>query len=377
MAEKGKSRANRAMEAAGFDLWLLAPVVILCGVGLLMVMSASSVLAEVRYNDTYFLFKKQALALGVGLAVMVGCLFVKTSLLRSQVYPLLLVSLTLLVMVFVPGLGRSAGGATSWLRVAGVSLQPSELAKLSLCLYLAYSMAKNRENMDRFSVGMLPHLIIGGSMVGLTVLQRDLGMSAILFTLLLVILFLGGARIKQLTGLATMVAAAGVFLVMIAPYRVQRIAAYTDPWADPKGTGFQIIHSFLAFGTGGLFGAGLGQSHQRLGYLPEPHTDFIFAILGEEIGFVGVVGVVSLFLLLAYRGFHWASKAQEPFHRYLALGMTLVIVLQALVNMMVVLGLMPTTGVTLPFISFGGTSLVVNLAAAGILMRLSLEIRRT
>ncbi len=376
MAEKGKSRANRAVEAAGFDLWLLAPVVILCGVGLLMVMSASSVLAEVRYDDAYFLLKKQGLSLGLGLAVMISCLFIRTSLLRSQVYPLLLVSLTLLVLVFLPGLGRTAGGATSWLKLGGVSLQPSEVAKLSLCLYLAYSMAKNRESMDRFSVGLLPHLIIGGGMVGLTVLQRDLGMSAILFILLLAILFLGGAKIKQLSALAATVAAAGVFLVMIAPYRVQRIAAYTDPWADPKGTGFQIIHSFLAFGTGGLFGAGLGQSHQRLGYLPEPHTDFIFAILGEEVGFVGVVAVVALFLLLAYRGFHWAAKAKEPFQRYLALGMTLVIVLQALVNMMVVLGLMPTTGVTLPFISYGGTSLVVNLAAAGVLMRLSLEIRR-
>ena len=376
MVKKAERKKNRALEAAGFDLWLLAPVVILCGVGLLMVMSASSVLAEVRYDDTYHLFKKQALSLGLGLTVMVACLFIKTSLLRSQVYPLLLVSLTLLILVFVPGLGRSAGGATSWLRVAGFSLQPSEVAKLSLCLYLAYSMAKNRGNMDRFSVGLLPHLIIGGGMVALTVLQRDLGMSAILFILLLVTLFLGGARIKQLTGLALAVGAAGVFLILVAPYRIQRIAAYTDPWADPKGTGFQIIHSFLAFGTGGLFGAGLGHSHQRLGYLPEPHTDFIFAILGEEIGFVGVVAVVGLFLLLAYRGFHWAAKAQEPFQRYLALGMTLIITVQALVNMMVVLGLMPTTGVTLPFISYGGTSLVVNLAAAGVLMRLSLEIRR-
>ena len=376
MARSIKTRGNRAIEAAGFDLWLLAPVLVLCGVGLLMVMSASSVLAEVRYNDTYHLFKKQSLALGVGLAVMAVCLCTKTSILRAQVYPALFVSLTLLVLVFIPGLGRAAGGATSWLKLGGFSLQPSELAKLSLCLYLAYSMAKNRDSMDRFSVGLLPHLIIGGGMVGLTVLQRDLGMSAILFILLLLILFLGGARIKQLTGLAVTVAAAGVFLILIAPYRIQRIAAYTDPWADPKGTGFQIIHSFLAFGTGGLFGAGLGQSHQRLGYLPEPHTDFIFAILGEEVGFVGVVAVVALFILLAYRGFHWAAKAGEPFQRYLALGMTLIIVVQALVNMMVVLGLMPTTGVTLPFISYGGTSLVVNLAAAGILMRLSLEIRR-
>ncbi len=376
MARNAKTRGNKALEAAGFDLWLLAPVIILCGVGLLMVMSASSDLAELRYHDAYYFLKKQGLALGVGLLIMVSCLFIKTSLLKAQVYPLLMLSVTLLILVFVPGLGRAAGGATSWLRLGGFSIQPSELAKLSLCLYLAYSMAKNREGMVRFSVGLLPHLIIGGGIVGLTVLQRDLGMSAILFILLLLILFLGGARIKQLLGLAVTVAATGAFLIMIAPYRVQRIAAYTDPWAHPKSSGYQIIHSFQAFGTGGLFGAGLGQSHQRLGYLPEPHTDFIFSILGEEVGFVGVVAVVSLFLLLAYRGFHWATKAQDPFQRYLALGMTLIIVVQALVNMMVVLGLMPTTGLTLPFISYGGTSLVVNLAAAGILMRLSLEIRR-
>jgi cell division protein FtsW len=307
---------------------------------------------------------------------MIGCRFIKTSLYSVMVYPILMVCLALLVLVLLPGVGATVGGGTSWLRLGRLSLQPSELAKLGLCIYLAYSMAKKQASMPTFSVGLLPHLIIGGGMILLTLLQRDLGMAAILALLLVAILFLGGARLQQLLLLGAMVAAVGTALVMMTPYRAQRIATFTDPWSDPAGSGFQIIHSFLAFGTGGLFGTGLGQSHQKLGFLPEPHTDFIFAILGEEAGFVGVLLVVSLFLLIAYRGFYWSLRAPGLFQRYLAGGLSLTIVLQALVNMAVVLGLMPTTGVTLPFVSYGGTSLVVNLIAAGILLRLSLEIKR-
>jgi len=367
---------GKAIEAAGFDLWLLAPVILLCGVGLIMVMSASSVLAQVRYNDMYFLFKKQCLSLGLGLILMIGCRFIRTSVYSHLVYPILVVCLALLVLVLLPGVGATVGGGTSWLRLGRLSLQPSEVAKLGLCIYLAYSMAKKQEAMPTFSVGLLPHLIIGGGMIFLTLLQRDLGMAAILSLLLVAILFLGGAKLQQLLLLGVMVAAVGTALVMMTPYRAQRIVTFTDPWSDPAGSGFQIIHSFLAFGTGGLFGVGLGQSHQKLGFLPEPHTDFVFAILGEEAGFLGVLLVVSLFILIAYRGFHWALRAPNLFQRYLAAGLSLTIVLQALVNMAVVLGLMPTTGVTLPFVSYGGTSLVVNLVAAGVLLRLSLEIKR-
>ncbi|MBW1711956.1 MAG: putative lipid II flippase FtsW [Deltaproteobacteria bacterium] len=375
MAPPRRRLPAKALEAAGFDLWLLAPVLLLCGVGLIMVLSASSVLAENCYQDAYYFFKKQCLSLGLGLGLMALARFVKTSVLAVLVYPILFVCLGLLVMVLLPGVGSTVGGATSWLRYGSFSLQPSELAKIGLCLYLAYSMAKKQDNMGRWSIGLAPHLIVAGAMIGLTVLQRDLGMSAILCLLLVSILFLGGARLRHLLGLTAGAAASGAVMVLLAPYRVQRLVTFADPWVDPAGSSFQIIHSFLAFGSGGLFGTGLGQSHQKLGYLPEPHTDFIFAILGEEIGFLGILGVVTLFLLLAVRGFHWAAKAQDPYRRYLASGLTLVIVVQALVNMAVVLGLLPTTGVTLPFISYGGSSLVANLIAAGILLRLSVELK--
>lgn len=366
---------KKALDAAGIDPWILGSVLLLCGIGLITVLSASTAPAEGRYNDPQYLFKRQAVYMGLGLAVMVVCRFIKTDLYRRLSYPILMVCAGLMILVFVPGIGRTVGGNTSWLRFAGLSLQPSEIVKLGLVVYLAYSMAKKVEVMASFTVGVLPHLIVGGLFVGMTLLQRDLGMAAILSLLLGVVLFLGGARLSQLFVLGSGVVALGVYQIIQSPNRLARIATYADPWADPSGASFQIRHSFLAFGSGGLFGSGIGGSHMRLGFLPEPHTDFIFAILAEELGFIGVSLVVTLFFLVAWRGFMLAAKAQDLFQRYLAAGMTLIIVLQALANMAVVLGLIPTTGITLPFLSYGGTALVVNLTATGVLLRLSMELR--
>jgi len=377
MTENRSRYRAMARQAASVDLWLLGSVLLLCGLGLIMVMSASSVLAEGRYNDAYFLFKHQVLSLGLGLVLMILCRFLPVSLYAKLIYPILLLSLAGLILVFVPGVGLTAGGATRWLRLGSGSLQPSEPAKLALVLFLAYSMAKKKESMGSFSIGLLPHLLVAGLMICLTLLQKDLGMAVILTLLLLVMLYLGGARLSHLLGFVVAAVPLGVLMVLIAPYRVKRFVTFADPWADPLGAGYQIVHSFLAFGSGGIFGAGIGSGHQKLGYLPEPHTDFIFSVLAEEAGFIGVGLVVVLFMILAWRGFYWARQAPDYYQRYLATGLTLLISIQAMVNMAVVLGLLPTTGLTLPLMSYGGSSLVVNLIAAGILLRLSDTLRRS
>ncbi len=376
MAAERRTYRALAKEVAQFDMWLLAPVLLLAGIGLVMVLSASSILAESRYGDAYYFLKRQALSLGLGLTLMTACRFLPVRFYNLVVYPGLLFCLGLLVMVLIPDVGYSAGGATRWLRFGLFSIQPSEAAKLALVLYLAYSMAKKQDKMEIFSVGIVPHLIVAGSMIALTLLQKDLGMSVMLGLLLIIMLFIGGAKLIHLLGLVAMAVPLGVALIIIAPYRVQRLITFLDPWRDPLASGFQIIHSFLAFGSGGLVGAGIGSGRQKLHYLPEPHTDFIFSILGEEAGFIGVAIVIILFAVLAWRGFYWARKAEEPFVRFLACGLTLLICLQALVNMAVVLGLLPTTGLTLPLISYGGSSLVINLIAAGILLGLSAQLRR-
>lgn len=376
MTSDRKTYRALAREVAQFDLWLLVPVLLLAGIGLVMVMSASSILAQSRYGDPYFFVKRQAMFLLLGTGLMVLCRYLPLRLYQILVYPALALALGLMIAVLLPGIGFTAGGATRWLHFGWFSIQPSEFAKPALVLYLAYSMAKKQDRMGQFSVGMAPHLIIGGVLMLLTVLQKDLGMSVMLGLLLMVMLFMGGARLIHLLGLAALAVPVGVALIMIAPYRVKRLVTFLDPWRDPLESGFQIIHSFLAFGSGGLTGMGIGSGRQKLHYLPEPHTDFVFSILGEEGGFVGVALVAVLFGILAWRGFYWAAKAQDPFARYLAGGLTLLICLQALVNMAVVLGLLPTTGLTLPLISYGGSSLVANLIAAGILLGLSARIRQ-
>jgi len=375
-AAKPRYRAL-AREVASFDPWLLTAVLALCGVGLVMVLSASSVLAASRHHDAYHLFKRQCLSLGLGLGMMTLCRFLPLGFYRRLAYPALIACLALLALVLIPGLGHQAGGATRWLGLGGFSLQPSEAAKLALVLFLAYSMAKKGDKMADFSIGIVPHLIVGAILIGLTLLQNDLGMAVILGLLLAIMLFLGGARLRHLLLLGALAGPMVLLMIFIAPYRLQRLATFLDPWGDPLDKGFQIIHSFLAFGSGGIIGQGIGSGRQKLAYLPEPHTDFIFSVIAEEAGLIGVGLVIGLFMTVAWRGFYWARRAEEPFVRLLASGLTLLILLQALINMAVVVGLLPTTGLTLPLVSYGGSSLVVNLAAAGVLLRLSADLRKT
>jgi cell division protein FtsW len=287
------------------------------------------------------------------------------------VYPLLAISFCLLILLLVPGFGHTVGGATRWLRFMGLSFQPSELAKFTLVVYMAYSMSKKGSNMNSFLNGLLPHLIVAGGLMLLIVLQPDLGTALIIGCWLFILLFVGGVRLRHLFLILILAAPFVMWLIWQADYRLKRWLAFIDPWNDPKGMGFQIIHSFLAFGSGGILGVGLGNGKQKLFYLPEPHTDFVLSVAGEELGFVGVTVIIILFGILIMRGIKISLDARDLYSSYLALGLTCLIGLQAIVNMGVVMGLLPTKGLTLPLISYGGTSLVFNLLGIGVLLNVS------
>jgi cell division protein FtsW len=354
-----------------FDPLLLTSVILLVGIGMVAVYSASSILAEQRYGDHYFYLRKQMMFCLFGLLVMIIVKNINYILYRRFVYLFLGSSVLLLGLLLVPGLGIKVGGAQRWFRMGFISIQPSEIAKLSLAMFVAYSMNKNMEHMGSFSRGLLPHLLVGAVLIILILLQPDLGTAVIIGMWIVILLFIGGVNLGQLVVLLGLATPIVFYLISHTAYRLSRWWAFLNPWQDPQGFGFQIIHSFLAFGSGGLLGVGLGNSKQKLLYLPEPHTDFILAILAEEAGFIGVSVLLILFALIIFRGIKIALRAPELFGAYLAMGISCMIAVQVVVNMGVVMALLPTKGLTLPFISYGGSSLVVNFISIGILMNIS------
>ncbi len=363
--------ADKTKITAGYNLMVLIPVILLIALGMLMVYSASGNLAEHRFGDSNFYLKRQILFCAIGITAMLVTRYIPCTLYKKMVYPLLLLSILLLVVLFVPGLGRKVGGAYRWINLGGFSFQPSEMVKFSLAVYLAYSMSKKGSDLELFAKGLLPHLLVVGTFMVLIYLQPDLGTAVIIGAWAWVLLFVGGVKVWQLLSLFLLSVPFFFYLVLNAEYRVKRWLAFLNPWDDPKGIGFQIIHSFLAFGSGGIFGAGLGNSKQKLFYLPEPHTDFALSIMGEELGFVGVTATIVLFGILIIGGMRIALKSKDLYSSYLALGLTCFLGLQVIVNMAVVLGLLPTKGLTLPFISYGGSSLVMTLAGIGVLLNIS------
>jgi cell division protein FtsW len=282
--------------------------------------------------------------------------------------PLLVGSILLLFLVFVPGLRQQIGGASRWLKIYGFSFQPSELAKLALVIYLARSLTKKEGRMERFTVGFLPFAIVLAILFPLVLMQPDFGTGVLFVAVVFLMLFVAGTPIRFLGGALLAAVPFLVYLAVKADYRWERIIAYLDPWKDSGKAGFQIIQSFLGFGAGKVFGVGLGEGKQKLFYLPEIHTDFIFSVIGEELGLVGVTIIIALFLVLVIRGFQSCFRAPDRFGTYLSLGISVLIAIQTLLNMGVVTGLLPTKGSTLPFISYGGTSLMMNLMAVGILL---------
>jgi cell division protein FtsW len=357
--------------SAGYDYGLLIPAMCLLFLGLVMVYSASSPLADHRMGDSYYYLKKQAFFCLLGIGVMLLATRIPCTFYCRVAYPLLGLSALLLILLFIPGIGTKIGGATRWIRLGWVTLQPSELAKFALVVYLAYSMAKKGNQMTSFTQGLLPHLLIAGAFMGLILLQPDLGTAVIIACWLLALLFVGGVRVTHLLLIFMVLAPGVIWMIFRAEYRINRWLAFINPWEDPKGIGFQIINSFLAFGAGGPFGVGLGNGKQKLFYLPEPHTDFVFAIAAEELGLVGTAAIIVLFGILIARGVKVALNARDLYSSYLAFGLTSLIGLQVVVNLGVVTGLLPTKGLTLPFFSYGGSSLVMNLLCVGVLLNIS------
>ena len=353
------------------DKWMLLAVAGLLALGMTMVLSTSYLHSQERYGDGTYFFRKQLIAMGAGVIALIACSIMPTALYRRFAYPLLALSLILLVMVLIPGIGVSRGGARRWIMFPGFAFQPSELAKLSIVLYLAHSMAKKEQLIRTFSVGVLPHLIVSGAIAGLLLLEPDFGTALILTMLLYFMLFMGGVRVSHLLCTALWALPALAYVMMTAEYRLRRLMSFLDPWSDPAGSGFHVIQSLIAFGSGQLFGRGLGESRQKLLYLPEAHTDFVYSVIGEELGLFGALVVLGLFGVIIVRGLQLTTKIEEPFDQYLAFGLTVLLGLQALIHMGVVMGLMPTKGLVLPFISYGGSAMMINLMEAGILLGLS------
>ncbi|MBI5238224.1 MAG: putative lipid II flippase FtsW [Deltaproteobacteria bacterium] len=342
----------------------------LMGVGIVMVSSTSYIMAVKRFGDGHFFVKRHLIYAIAGLAALLIAAKVPYAVYRKAAYPVLVLAAIFLVCIYIPGVGFTAGGARRWIRLGPLSFQPSEPARLAVIFFLAYSLAAKAGRIKGFSTGFLPNMLIPGVIIGLVVLEPDLGTAATLAMLVLIMNFIGGVRLRYLLGMLLMALPLVYLIINKFAYMMTRILVFLDPWKDPSGRGFQMVQSFLAFGSGGIWGVGLGESKQKLFYLPEAHTDFILSVIGEEFGLIGVAVVIALYGVFLVCGIRIAMKAKDLHGTYLALGITLMVVLQAAVNMAVVTGLLPPKGLTLPFISYGGTSLIVNMAAVGILLNI-------
>lgn len=353
------------------DTTLLLITVSLTCIGVVMVYSSSAIMAAERFHDGFYFLKRQLLYTLIGFVLMAVATYFNYKNWRKLAVISLLGSIVLLALLFVPGFGVRVGGAMRWLRLPGLTVQPAELVKLTLVLYLAHSLTRKREKVRSLLKGYLPYMIVLGLLLGMLLKQPDLGSAIIIAGVALAMLIVAGVRWRYLLPTILMTLPVVYFLIMQVDYRRRRIMAFLDPWADPFDTGFQIIQSMVAFGKGGILGQGLGIGEQKLFYLPEAHTDFIFSVIGEELGLIGVLVVAALFLMLVLCGIRIALQCQEPFGRNLAFGLSFLIGLEAFVNLAVCMGLLPTKGLALPFISYGGTSLVVSLVAVGILLNIS------
>ena len=353
-----------------YDVKLLFPVLFLVGIGVVMVYSASSTIALKKFGSDYYFLKKQAVFALLGIVVLVFCRHFPYRLFRSLTYPLLIIALIFLAVILLTRFGYSAGGATRWFRFEGFTFQPSELARFTMVIYLAYSMNKKKDKLKDFNVGFLPHVLVFGMFTVLIIAQPDFGSVAILGMLTWIMLFVGGVRISHLLLSLVLILPLAYFLLINAEYRLNRIMSFWNPWKYSANEGYQIVHSLMAFGTGGIWGVGIGKGYQKLFYLPEPHTDFVFSVIGEELGLLGVLVILGLYALIFWRGIFISKNSQDSFGSFVAIGLTTAIGLQVCVNMGVALGLLPTKGLTLPFLSYGGSSLLLNMASIGILMNI-------
>jgi len=352
------------------DVTLAATLVGLIAFGVVMVYSASAVYANNMFGNGYHFLVRQAVFAALSFVVLVIFTRVDLALLRRSTYPVLLLAILLMVAVAL-GFGRSAGGATRWLALGPVNVQPAELAKLAMIMWLAHSLTKKSNRVRTFSIGFLPHVLVAGLLMLLCLAQPDFGSAVMIALLTFVVLFATGAKAGYLLGCILLALPVGYAAIASSPYRMRRIQAFLEPFEHRQGAGYQITESLMSFGSCGWTGEGLGDGRQKLLFLPEAHTDFISAIVGEELGFIGVTLLCAAFAWLVFRGLRSAWRAEDEYAGYLAAGMTLFIGLQAFTNLAVAMGLLPTKGLALPFVSYGGSSLIVNAAAAGMILNTS------
>lgn len=354
-----------------WDLWLLADVLVLVAFGLIMLYSASAVMAADKFGDHFYLVQNQLEKIGLGLVMLLVGLRLDYRWYCRLIYPILGVTVIMLVLVLIPGIGAVQNGARRWFSLGGASFQPAEVAKLVVVMFLAYSVSKKAGKMKRFAIGFVPHLMVIGLFVGLLMLQPDFGTSVILMVMMGLMLFVSGARVVYLGGFALLGAVGAFVAITSREYRMERIMAFLDPFSYRQGIGYQISESLISIGSGGLLGRGLGNGTGKLGYVPELWNDFIGTIIAEELGLIGIVVLIGLFIVLLWRGLRIAFQSDDAFGRYLAFGITVLIGLQATANLCVVTGLLPNKGLTLPFISFGGSSMIISLFSIGVLLNIS------
>ncbi len=357
-------------QAQGYDLLLICITLLLALTGIVMVYSASSGLSDRAFGSSAVLLRNHMLHLGVGLAGLMVAMRVPLERWKQWIPLALLVCFVLLVLVLVPGIGSKAGGARRWFRLGPVSVQPTEILKFALIAFVASYLDRKQDVVAQFFRGVMPGMAVMGVFLLLVLLQPDFGSMVLIALTLLLMIFVGGAKPAHILASLSGFLVIGVYLVASQAYRMKRLLIFLNPWQDPQDTGFQIIQSYLAIGNGGLFGVGLGGSRQKMFFLPDAHTDFIFSILAEELGLLGVLAVMFLFGCFVWRGYRASLAAGDDFARYLGYGITTLFSLQIILNLAVVMGLLPTKGLPLPFISLGGSSLVLSLFMTGILLNI-------
>ncbi|HTT09145.1 MAG TPA: putative lipid II flippase FtsW [Gammaproteobacteria bacterium] len=361
------------------DPWILGTAVMLVAIGLVMMTSASITLADKNYGDPFYFLRRQMIALGIGVALALWAMHVPLHFLQRVSSGFLLLGILVLFLVLIPGIGREVNGSLRWLQLGPLSMQASEIAKPCIVLYLAGYLVRHHDQVREKFIGFIKPIGVLTLIAGLLLLEPDYGAAAVLFATCLGMLFLAGVSLLRFISWGLVAVAALAALAMLAPYRLARLMAFVNPWADPYDTGFQLTQSLIAFGRGELTGVGLGAGIQKLFYLPEVHTDFVFAVIGEELGLAGTLAVIALFLFLVWRMLLLggeALKAGQAFHAHIANGVALLLGLQAFINIGVNMGVLPTKGLTLPLISYGANSMVITWVMIGLLLRVAHEIRQ-
>ena len=349
---------------------LITATILICA-GIVMVYSSSSIYAYEKFHDSSFYLKRHLAHFLIGLALAIFFINYDYMKIKKSARVLIFISILILVAVLIPGIGHKAGGARRWIKLGFLGFQPSEFVGLFLIVYLSDLLERKQPHIRNFLYGFLPPFLVSGFVVLLILLQPDLGSAIALLIVSLIMLFASGVNALHFAPFMALAAPVFYFLIFRVPYRLRRIVGYLDPWRDAQDAGFQIVQSFLALGSGGIFGLGLGCSRQKLFYLPQAHTDFIFSIIGEELGLIGTIGILSLFTIFVWQGLKISMRARDMFSKFLALGITVNIALKAIVNIAVSTGAIPTKGLPLPFVSYGGTALVINMVSVAILVSIA------